>query len=505
MTGHTIPEYPESYWLKNNDTLPEYPQLKEDIKADVTIVGAGITGITAAYLLANEGLRIAIIDAGRLMNGTTGHTTAKITSQHGLIYDELITNVGVENAKLYYESNEAAKQFIKQTIEEQNIACDYKEQDAILYATTEEYAVKMEKEAKAYERLGIPGTLTTDIPLGIPIKNALIMKEQAQFHPVKFLQHLLHIIKEKNVRIYEHTTAVKVEKGENQKVVMRNGAQILSKHILVASHFPFHEGLGLYAARMDVERSYIIAAKMKKTFPGGMYLQVDPPVHSLRSVTIGGEDMVLIGGMTHKTGKETETNKLYESLRDFGDQLFEVEDIPYRWSAQDLITLDKVPYIGELTPNHPYVTVATGFRKWGMTNSVVAAKLFRDYVLRQKNKYEELYTPSRFHAKASIPSLVEVNKKVVTSLVKGKLERPERTPDSLSNDEGAIVTLDGQRKGAYKDEQGNLHIVDTTCTHAGCEVNWNKGERTWDCPCHGSRFDYTGEVIEGPAEKPLKK
>src|SRR5699024_5373507 len=202
----------------------------------------------------------------------------------------------------------------------------------------------------------IPGTLTTDIPLGIPIKNALVMKEQAQFHPVKFLQHLLHIIKEKNVRIYEHTTAVKVEKGENQKVVMRNGAQILSKHILVASHFPFHEGLGLYAARMDVERSYIIAAKMKKTFPGGMYLQVDPPVHSLRSVTIGGEDMVLIGGMTHKTGKETETNKLYESLRDFGDQLFEVEDIPYRWSAQDLITLDKVPYIGELTPNHPYVT-----------------------------------------------------------------------------------------------------------------------------------------------------
>ncbi|MCF3943418.1 FAD-dependent oxidoreductase [Oceanobacillus alkalisoli] len=505
MTGHTIPQFPESYWLTSNDTLSEFPPLEEDIKADVTIVGAGITGLTAAYLLANEGLRIAIVDAGRLMSGTTGHTTAKITTQHGLIYDELISNVGAEKAKLYYESNEAAKQYLKQMINQLDISCDYKEQDAILYATTKEYEAKIEREAKAYERLGIPGTLTTDIPLDIPIKNALIMKEQAQFHPVKFLQYIVQELKKKDVKIYEQTTAVKVEKGDNQKVVMRNGAQVLSKHILVASHFPFHEGFGLYAARMDVERSYIIAAKMKKTYPGGMYLQADPPVHSLRSVTIDGEEMVLIGGMTHKTGKETETHKLYESLRAFGDELFEIEDIPYHWSAQDLITLDKVPYIGELTPNHPYVTVATGFRKWGMTNSVVAAKLFYDRVLRQKNKYEELYTPSRFHAKASIPSLVEVNKKVVTSLVKGKLERPDRSPESLANDEGAIVTLNGQRKGAYKDEQGQLHIVDTTCTHAGCEVNWNDGERTWDCPCHGSRFDYTGEVIEGPAEKPLKK
>lgn len=505
MTSNNFPPFPDSYWLKELEKFPAFPELEKDLSTEITIVGAGITGITAAYLLAIEGYKVALIDSSRILSGTTGYTTAKMTTQHGLIFDELISNIGEEKAKLYYQSNKEALDFFKETTNSLQIDCDYKEQEAILYATTEAYESKLEKEAEAYEKLGIPGKLTTETVLDIPVKNALVMEGQVQFHPLKYLRALVQFLIEKGVRIHENTTAVKVTNGHHQTVTTKNGARILSDYVLVATHFPFHEGLSLYSTRLEIERSYVVAAKTKKPYPGGMYLQVDNPTLSLRSATIDGEELVLIGGMGHRTGNEVETSKHYEELQAFGEETFGIEEIPYHWSAQDLTTLDKVPYIGELTLNHPKIMVATGFRKWGMTNGIVAAKMFYDKVTATENPYEDLYTPTRFHAKASIPSLAKINQKAMTSFVKGKLEKPEKSPESLGVDEGGIVTVNGERKGAYKDRTGELYIVDTTCTHAGCEVNWNDGERTWDCPCHGSRFNYTGEVIEGPAEKPLKK
>lgn len=499
-----LPKDPESYWRTNID-FPEFPSLDKDLHVDVVIVGAGITGITSAYLLVNEGLKVAVIEASKVLDGTTGHTTAKITAQHDLIYDEFIRNMGKSKAKLYYEANKEALNFIQETVQQHKIDCDLSSQDAYIYATTEEYAKKIEKEEEAYKELGIDGELVDSIPFDIEIQTALVMKDQAQFHPTKYLTHLLKLITEKGGVIFENTTAVNIETGEQPVVLTREGSRVTAKHVLICSHFPFYEGKGLYSTRMHAQRSYALAVKTKEKFPGGIYISADEPIRSLRSVEIDGEEMVLIVGENHKTGQGIETMAHYKSLEAFGEQVFELNEIVYRWSAQDLETLDKLPYIGELTSGQSNILLATGFRKWGMSNGTAAALLFKDIVLGKKNAFKELYTPSRFYAHPSLKNFLVENANVVGQLIKGKLDSPKTSPLDLANGEGAVITIDGHRKGAFKDDKGELHIVDTTCTHIGCEVEWNNGERTWDCPCHGSRFSYTGEVIEGPAEKPLQK
>lgn len=499
-----LPKHTASYW-KNAKNLPKFPKLEQDLEVDVAIVGGGITGITSAYLLANEGLKVALLEADQLLGGTTAHTTAKITAQHDLIYDELVTNMGKSKARLYYEANTEALQFIEKTIDELHIDCDFTKQDAYLYATTDYYADKIMKEAQAYNKLQIDGELTDTIPVDIEVKNALKMKDQAQFHPLKYLNHLAKKIMEKGGQIFEQTTAINVETGEKPSVVTRDDCRVKAKHVLSCSHFPFYEGLGFYSARMYADRSYIIAAKPRKKFPGGMYISADQPTRSLRSVTINGEEMVLLVGESHQTGQGKDMMEHFRALESFGQKVFGIEDIPYHWSAQDLTTLDKIPYIGEITAGQPNILIATGYRKWGMSNGTAAALLLRDMVLGNKNRFEQLYTPSRFNINPSLKNFFVQNVNVAKHLIKGKLEIPTHNPDALSNGEGAVIRIDGERKGAYKDEAGKLHIVDTTCTHLGCEVEWNSGERTWDCPCHGSRFSYTGEVVEGPAETPLQK
>jgi len=499
-----LPEHTESYW-RTGIEFPGYPSLGEDLNVDVVIVGGGITGITSAYLLVNEGLKVAVLEAGKLMNGTTGHTTAKITAQHDLIYDEFIHNLGRSKARLYYEANKEALDFIKKTVNEHGIDCDFSDQDAYLYATTIQCAKKVVKEAEAYEKLGIDGGLVDTIPFDIAIEKALVMKGQAQFHPTKYLLHLTKLIEDKGGLIFENTVAVNIETGENPTVLTKEGPGVTAKHVLVCSHFPFYEGLGLYSTRMHADRSYALAVKTKKKFPGGMYISADEPNRSLRAVEINGEELVLIVGESHKTGQGIETMEHYKALESFGEEVFGLEEIVYRWSAQDLVTLDKLPYIGEITSGQPNILFATGFRKWGMSNGTAAAMLFKDMIVGKKNNFQELYKPARFYAHPSLKNFFKENANVVGQLIKGKLDSPKTSPESLENGEGAVIMLDGHRKGAYKDDEGKLHIVDTTCTHIGCEVEWNNGDRTWDCPCHGSRFKHTGEVIEGPAEKPLQK
>ncbi len=503
MENNQLPKYTRSYWQEANN-LPDFPTLKQNSRTDVVIVGGGITGITAAYLLANEGVQVTLLEADRLLGGTTAHTTAKVTAQHGLIYDELITNLGRSKARLYYEANIEALKFIGKTVEELQIECDFSKQDAYLYATSDQSTDKLKKEADAYHALHIDGEMIDTLPVDVNIKKALIMKNQAQFHPVKYLSHLIHNITEKGGRIFENTTAVNVETGDHPAVLTRDGFRIEADHVLACSHFPFYEGLGLYAARLYADRSYVLAVKPKQKFPGGMYISANQPTRSLRSVDINGEEAVLIVGENHKTGQGKDTMKHFEALEAFGEKTIGIEKILFRWSAQDLTTLDKVPYIGEITAGQPNILIATGYRKWGMSNGTAAGMLLRDIVLGKKNRFQELYTPSRFHANPSVKNFLKQNVNVAAHLIQGKFEMPARNPDTLSNDEGTVISIKGERKGAYRDMEGKLHIVDTTCTHMGCEVEWNSGERTWDCPCHGSRFSYTGDVVEGPAEKPLQ-
>lgn len=504
MEHEQLPKFPEPYW-RDSTNFPTFPKLTENIKTEVAIVGAGITGITTAYLLAKEGIKVALIDAGNILNGTTGHTTAKITTQHDLIYDELISNLGEEKARLYYEANDKARQFIKDTVQQHNIQCDFTEEDAYLYTNSADNLHKLTKELEAYKKLGIPGEYVQSIPLPVPIKAALVIRNQAQFHPLRYLKTLVEQFIEAGGVIYENTTADDVEKGSYLQIITKDGHRITCSYVVACSHFPFYDKTSFFFTRMYPERSYVLGVKTKQEYPGGMYLSVDNPNRSLRYTTMGDEKLVLIGGESHKTGQGINMMKHYEALQAFGEETFGIEEIPYRWSTQDLITLDKVPYIGHINENNPNIFVATGYRKWGMTNGTAAALLLKASIMKIDSPYKELYAPSRFHASSDIQSFASINLDVAKHLIEGKLEFALRKPEDLVNGEGAVVRVNGKRAGAYKDDDGKIHIVDTTCTHLGCEVEWNSGDCTWDCPCHGSRFSIQGDVIEGPADKALKK
>lgn len=283
----------------------------------------------------------------------------------------------------------------------------------------------------------------------------------------------------------------------------KSGHQVTAKNVIIASHFPFYDIPGLYFARMYPERSYAIGIKTDKEYPGGMYISADGPVRSIRYTPVNGEKLLIIGGENHKTGQGSNTIKHYEALQDFAEEVFGIKDYAYRWSAQDLVTLDKLPFIGPITHDYEHIFVATGFKKWGMTTGIAAGHLLADYVLRRDNPYKELYSPSRFHADPDLKKFITTNADVAKHLIKGKLEYVPKDPEDLQNGEGAVVTYNGKRAGAYKDKDGKLYIVDTTCKHLGCECEWNAAEKTWDCPCHGSRYSYSGEVMEGPTKKGL--
>ncbi|OIK15871.1 (2Fe-2S)-binding protein [Bacillus sp. MUM 116] len=497
-------KFPKTYWREIE--LPSFEALKEDLSVDVAIVGAGITGITAAYLLSKEGLKVALLEAGGVLNGTTGHTTAKVTAQHGIIYDELINHFGEENARLYYESHSNAIQFVEKMVNEKGIDCDFSKQDAYIYATTEQYKQQLETEMSAYERLGIDGALKDTIPFKIQTTGALMMRNQAQFHPLKFLKALLDEAVSAGCKVFENTPAIDLEEEETShpKVVTKEGHIVTCKKVIIASHFPFYDKPGLYFARMYASRSYAIGIKMSEEYPGGMYINAESPPRSIRYTPFNGENLLIIGGENHKTGQGVDTLSHFKALEDFTKDVFGISEYTYRWSAQDLVTLDRVPYIGQITENKENVLVATGYKKWGMTTGIFAGHLLTDYVLERDNQYKELYSPSRFQADPDLKQVISTNADVAKHLLKGKLEYVPKDPGDLQPGEGSVVVHKGKRAGAYKDENGKLYIVDTTCTHIGCETEWNHAEKSWDCPCHGSRFSYSGEVIEGPALKPLK-
>nr|WP_239534021.1 FAD-dependent oxidoreductase [Thalassobacillus pellis] len=478
--------------------------MTEDTSAEIVIVGGGITGITTAYLLTKENKDVVLLEGSQLLNGTTGHTTAKITAQHDLIYDELIQHFGKEKASLYYQANDEALRFVRGTASQNQIDCNMETEDACIYAQTDEYKDKLDKEYAAYQEIGIPCEYKDDVPFEAEVKKALYMKDQSRFHPLKYLSFMVDEILKNGGRIYEHTVAIDIEEEPQLSVRTKQGHKVACDKIISCSHFPFCDKLGFYFARMYAERSYVVAIEPKKPLTAGMYLSVDEPVRSIRKAAYDGEEVLLISGESHRTGEGVDTSFHYRALEEFAAETFGIKNKVAQWSAQDLFTLDKVPYIGKATKNNENILIATGYKKWGMTSGTVAALLLRDLATGKNNRYEKLFTPSRFQADPSLKKFLSNNFNVASHLIEGKLELVGTRPESLEKGQGDIVEINGKRAGAYKDEKGKLHIVDTTCTHMGCEVDWNSAEHTWDCPCHGSRFSINGEVIEGPAKNPLR-
>ncbi len=493
---------PQSFWVESSLST-DYPILDKDIKVDVAIVGGGIVGITLGYLLKQEGVRVAIIEADRIALGATGHTTAKITSQHNLLYGKIITHFGKEKAQQYANANESAITFIEEIVKEKNIDCDFSRQSAYIYTQLDEYIEKIQDEVNAASKIGIKASFTDVLPLPFNIKAALCFENQAQFHPRKYILPLAYDIPGEGSYIFERSRAIDFHEGHPSTVITKDGNKVTAEKLVIASHFPAYGSNGYYFARMYPERSYALGIRTKQKFPGGMYITAEKPTRSLRLTPYKNGALLIVSGEHHKTGQGENTNLHYKNLINFANDIYDIIDIPFRWSTQDYTTLDDIPFVGNITSKSPSTYVATGFKKWGMTNGTASAILLKDLIVRGESPWAPLYNPSRFKAEPMIKNFAITNIDVAKHLIGDKLKPIPKDID-IAPGEAVIVEDNGKKLGVYKDKKGKLHAVDPVCTHMGCNLAWNAAELSWDCPCHGSRFTYEGDIIEGPGLKSLK-
>jgi len=430
----------KSLW-KETTELPSFDSLKQDIKTNVLIIGGGLAGILCAYMMEQAGVDYTLVEADRICSGITKNTTAKITSQHGLIYDKLIRKFGVEKAGLYLRANEEALHKYRELCK--NIECDFEEKDSFVYSLNDRNKIK--RELAALEKIGFSAQLADSIPLPFSVAGAVIFQNQAQFNPLKFVSSIV-----KGLNIYEHTTARELM----GTTAVTDYGKITADKIIVTTHFPFLNKHGSYFLKMYQHRSYVLALE-KAPNVNGMYVDEAQKGMSFRNY----ENLLLIGGGDHRTGKKGGN---FQELESFAKRNYPGAKIKYRWSTQDCMTLDSVPYIGKYSGRTSNLYVATGFNKWGMTSSMVSAMLLCDMVQGKENPYGEVFSPSR------------------------TILRPQLAANAFE----AVVNL--------------LTPTPKRCPHMGCALKWNKVEHSWDCPCHGSRFTKNGDLIDNPAIADLK-
>lgn len=430
----------ESIWLDKTKILKN-KKLNGKVKTNILIIGGGIAGILCAYMFDNMGLDYTLVEAGRICNGVTKDTTAKITLQHRLIYNKLIKMFGYESAKVYLKANQKA-------IEKYNticglIDCDFEVKDSFVYSVNDRD--KLEKEILALDRLNVKSEFIENIDLPFPIVGAIKVKDQVQFNPLKFIEEI-----SKDLNIYENTF---IKKIENNHAFTDNG-EITADKIIITTHFPFINRHGSYFLKMYQNRSYVVAIDNAPNI-NGMYIDESETGMSFRNY----KDLLFVGGGSHRTGK---SGGNWLELEKFIKKYYPKSSERYRWSTQDCITLDGIPYIGNYSKNTPDLYVATGFNKWGMTSSMISAMILSDLVLGKDNEYAEVFSPSR------------------------SILRPQLAINAAE----AIKNL--------------MTISKKRCSHMGCALKWNKYEHSWDCPCHGSRFSEEGSIINNPAMQNIK-
>ncbi|HAT4104275.1 TPA: FAD-dependent oxidoreductase [Clostridium perfringens] len=460
--------------------------LNKDIKTDVLVIGAGIAGILTAYMLKQNGRDVVLIDAAEIASGNTKNTTAKITSQHDLIYSKLITEFGEEKARQYAKANELAIKKYKEIIEDKRIECDFEENPAYVYSLNEVDVLK--EEAKVAKNLGIDAEFVQEANLPFKIKGAVKFNNQAQFNPLKFLRGISN-----ELVIYENTRALEIK----ENLVVTSGGNITANNIVVATHYPIMNAPGYYFMKMHQERSYVLALENTSEIDG-MYIDLNKEGYSFRTYN----NLLLLGGISHRTG-ENEEGGSYDELRKVAKRLYPKAKEKYYWSAQDCMTIDGIPYIGRYSSETPNIYVATGFNKWGMTSSMVSAMIISDMILEKENDFSEIFSPRRFDLSLSINNIANDLIETAKNFIAQKVYIPSSEIEHIKNGHGGIIEYNGEKVGVYKNKEGKEFFVSTKCTHLGCQLSWNSDELTWDCPCHGSRFDYKGRLIGSPATKDL--
>lgn len=477
--------------------------LENELESDVCIIGAGIFGLTCGYYLSKLGFKVTILEKNQICSKATGHTTAKITSQHGLFYDYLTNSYSQKFAKDYLFANEKAIENIKNIIDEENIKCDFEYQNNYVYSTNKEDLKSIKKEIKAVQNLGFNCEFVTKTGLPFEIQGAICFKNQAQFHPLKYLYGLCKCIIKNNGSIYKNSTVYDVKKDEDYYITYSNDLQVKSKYVIVATHYPIINFPGFYFTKMYQSTSYIIAIDPKKNLFNGMYITASEPTLSFRTATYNGKKILLIGGGDHKTGKPTSYEDSYGLLEQEAKKYYPDCEVLFKWNTRDCISLDKLPYIGPYSSIMPGVYVGTGFKKWGMTTSNVAANIIVDMICGKQNKYSYLFDSTRLKPLKNIDEFKNMLVESTNSLLINKLRSAEMNFDEISNNSGSIIEVNNEKVGIYKNPKGKIYAVKPICTHLGCLLSWNHIDKTWDCPCHGSRFNYDGKNIYDPAFKDL--
>ncbi|MEG1895326.1 MAG: FAD-dependent oxidoreductase, partial [Oscillospiraceae bacterium] len=418
------------------------PNLQEALATDVAIIGGGLCGILTAYRLAEKGKKAIVLEANSIASGQTKNTTAKITAQHGAIYHKLIDTFGTEKAKEYADANSRAIFEYRHIIEKENIDCDLEEKSAFLYCLNNEHLLR--EEAKAAALLGLPACFVTGSRLPFEVAGFVQFEEQAQFNPLKFIKKI-----SENLTVYENTPVISV----SGNTIKTSRGDVVAQHIIFACHYPFINIPGLYFARMHQERSYVIALKNAAQLEG-MYISADKKGYSFRNY---GE-YLFVGGKNHRTGENSNGGK-YAELEAQGKKWFPGCQIHNRWSAQDCISTDSVPYIGRYSPGVPNWYVATGFNKWGMTTSLVAADILSDLVCGIKNSSSNIFSPARFSF-GDIPKIAVEGSHAIKGLTREIVALPQTILAQLPTGHGGIVEFNGDKLGVYKDEQGKVYTVD---------------------------------------------
>ncbi len=422
--------------------MPCFPQLKTDIRTDVLVIGGGLAGLLCAWNLKRRGVECVLIEENRLMQGVSGRTTAKLTSQHGLIYSKLLKKFGAERARLYWQANQEALAQYATLAEKAEF--DFMPQSSYIYST--DGTKRLEEEMSAYEQLGIPARWERSLPLPFSVSGAIAFSNQAQLHPLKLAACIAD-----GLQIFENTKALSFIGN----CVQTPQGTIAAKKIIVATHFPLLNKHGAYFLKLYQQRSYVLALENAPETEG-MYLDCAENGLSIRNAG----QWLLLGGGGHRTGKKGPGWSLPEAAV---KKYYPQAKIASRWATQDCMTLDAMPYIGRYSRSTPDLYVATGFQKWGMSTSMAAAIILTDLICGKENLYASLFSPSR-------------------SILHKQL---------LCNSADAVFNL--------------LRPTVPRCPHMGCALQWNKTERSWDCPCHGSRFDENGRVLNNPATDDMKK
>jgi glycine/D-amino acid oxidase-like deaminating enzyme/nitrite reductase/ring-hydroxylating ferredoxin subunit len=499
IDGHHHPHEIRSPWTSGAG-LPPFDPLKGDLQVDVAIVGGGITGLSAATLLADAGKTVAIIDAHRIAHGESARTTAHLTAYPDRGISELRSRFGDEKARAVWDSGRAALQQIEQWVAARNIACDLARVPGFICTEDADRVATFRDEHEAALALDIPADFTVGPgPLHAGVRASIRFDDQAQFHPVAYLQSLARGLRERGVRMFEGTPALQVL-DESVPVVATRSGSIRARDVIVAANVPVNNRVLLHT-KIAAYRSYALGLRVVGPLPSRLVWDDLDPYHYVRSHVLDGRPLLLVGGEDHRTGEAVDTRQRFDALEAWARARFPVESVEYSWSGQIIESVDGLPYIGRNSFSK-HVWEATGYGGNGMTFGTLAGMLLHDLIVGKTNPWSELYQATRVTPLASARDYLKENAAFPKHFVLDRL-KTSGDVEALPRGSGGVFRVLGRKAAVYKDHAGELHAVDATCPHLGCQVEFNEAETTWDCPCHGSRFDIAGRVLNGPAVEEL--